>query len=218
MCACCGAPLLEEEHMICTKCRYDMPITGYYNRKDNPVVDIFAGRAMFETASALMFFRKGSHYQAVLHRMKYSGRRDIGRMLGRIYGRYLAESGLYSEVELVVPVPLHFTKFIKRGYNQSREFADGIAEELGAKVEARAIKRAKKTKTQALLRTKEHRANNVEGAFVVRNKEKLENKKVLLVDDIVTTGATLEACADAINRTVPSARLYLGSIAVVQKI
>lgn len=215
-CACCGAPLLDNEDTICTICRYDMPMTGYECRKNNHVVDLFAGKALFETASALMFFKKGTHYQRMIHRMKYSGRDDIARVLGEIYGAHLAESGLYKDVDIVVSVPLHFTKKIKRGYNQSAEFARGIARSMNIDSSDRVLGRRRKTKTQARMKSKEHRADNVGGAFVVKRPQIIEGKNVLLVDDVVTTGATIEACAVAINEAVATSKLYLGAIAVVE--
>lgn len=218
VCACCSQPLLDNEDSICTVCRYDMPITYYFNVKENYVVELFAGRALFETASALMYFKRGSYFQEMIHRMKYSGRDDIARLMGEIYGAYLAKSPYYTEVDIVVPVPLHYTKKIKRGYNQSAEFAKAIAAKMGIDYSPNALRRGRKTKTQARLKSKEHRADNVEGAFSVRKIEELEYRNVLLVDDVITTGATLEACAVAINREVIGARVYLGAIAVVAHI
>ncbi len=216
LCACCSMLLVEGEDTICTTCRYDMPLTGYYNRKDNVVVERFAGRVIFENASTLMFFQKNSHYRDLLHRMKYSGRSDIAITLGKIYGAYLKESGLYGAIDTIIPVPLHFSKRLKRGYNQSAEFAKGIALSLGVKVEHRAIRRNRRTKTQARQGSIEHRQSNVEGAFSIRNKNLLLGKTVLLVDDIITSGATLEACADTINRNFPEIQLSLGAIAFVK--
>lgn len=215
-CACCDKALLDYEDTICTVCRYDMPITGYFNRKENYVVNLFAGRALFETASALMYFQRGSDFQKMIHRMKYSSRDDIARVLGEIYGAYLAESPFYEDVDLVVPVPLHFSKKIKRGYNQSSEFARAIAGKLGVECYADGLKRERRTKTQARLKTKENRAVNVEGAFVVNKVDRLAGRNILLVDDVITTGATLEECAVAINKEeLYGTKLYLGAMAVV---
>ncbi len=215
-CACCSTSLLDGEVTICTTCRYDMPLTGYYNRKENAVVEKFAGRVMFDNASALMFFDKHSHYRDLIHRMKYSGRGDIARTLGEIYGSLLASSELYRDIDTVIPVPLHFTKTIKRGYNQSAEFACGVAKSLGVEVERGVLVRSRRTNTQARQRTVESRFSNVQGAFRLRNVERLRGKRVLLVDDIITSGSTLEACADIINRRLPELRLSLGAIAFVR--
>lgn len=216
-CVCCMNTLEEGDSELCMTCRYDMPITGYYNRKDNSVVDLFAGRIDFRTASALMYFKYGSDYQSMIHRMKYSGRADIARLLGVIYGGYLLHSPFYNDIDIVAPVPLHFTKKIKRGYNQSYEFARGVASALGVECVANVLKRRRRTRTQARLSSKEHRAENVKDAFRVLRSERYSGKKILLVDDVITTGATLEACGRALNSQVPDAVLYLGAIAVVAR-
>ncbi len=216
-CVCCSGLLDDNDDTICITCRYDMPLTGYYNRKDNYVVDLFAGRVDFRTASALMYFQYGSDYHSMIHRMKYSGRDDIARVLGSIYGGYLLGSPFYSDIDMVAPVPLHFTKKIKRGYNQSSEFARGIASVLGVECCENFLKSQRRTRTQARLSSKEHRARNVKDAFRVLHPERCLGKRVLLVDDVITTGATLEACAKALNSQVPDVKLYLGAIAVVAR-
>lgn len=215
-CAVCSAALQAGEHTICTACRWDMPLTDYWSVHENFMVERFAGRVPFAEASALMFFKRHNDYRRMIHRMKYGARRDVARVLGEIYGGYLRESELYRDVELIVPVPLHFTKFIKRGYNQSEEFARGIASQMGAQVERRALVRIRRTRTQARLKDSEARAENVAGAFAIKRAELLEGRVVLLVDDVVTTGATLEAAARAIVEKCPSARLNLGAVAIVR--
>ncbi len=215
VCVCCGFVLLDGEHTLCTGCRGDMPLTGYYDLSDNYFVGLFSSRVDFVTGSSLMFFRKGSDYRTMLHRMKYSGRSDIAYVLGLIYGGYLHSSGLYSGVELVVPVPLHWTRRISRGYNQSAEFARGISESMGVLCELGLLRRGRKTRTQARLRSLDARVSNVHDAFEILSPERFVSSGILLVDDIVTTGSTMEYCAQQINSHLPSARLYLGSIAVV---
>lgn len=215
-CAVCGGALERGEQTICTSCRWDMPLTDYWSVHENFVVERLAGRVPFAEASALMFFRRDSHYRRLIHRMKYSARRDVATMLGEIYGRYLAQSELYRNIEIIVPVPLHYTKFIKRGYNQSEFFARGIAQAMGVKVEARAVRRIRKTRTQARLRGSAERVRNVQGAFVVTHPERLVGRGVLVVDDVLTTGATIEATALAIIRACPDTRLSLGAIAIVK--
>ncbi|MFI3299412.1 MAG: phosphoribosyltransferase family protein [Rikenellaceae bacterium] len=216
-CACCGEELLDGEHTMCLNCRYDMPLTGYYNRKTNHVVELFAGRVNFKEASALMFFKQKTGYQTMIHRMKYSGRDDIAYALGETYGALLSKSELYGGVECVVAVPLHWTKFFKRGYNQSAEFARGVANSMGVELVEGALRRKRRTRTQARLKDNQKRSKNVEGAFSLRNKEKIEGRGVLLLDDVITTGSTLESCADSINKALPDTPLYLGAIAVVSR-
>lgn len=217
LCACCGELLSDGEVALCTTCRYDMPLTYYHSMKQNYVVDLLAGRIDFENASALMYFRRGSDYRKLIHRMKYGGRSDVACVLGEIYGRYLRESHLYDGVELVVPVPLHWTRLIRRGYNQSSEFARGIARSLGVQIESRTLARVRRTSMQARMSDHEKRAANVHNAFAVRRPELIDGRKLLLVDDVITTGATLEACAQVINLTLPSTKLNIGAIAVVDR-
>lgn len=216
LCAACGSALLDGEDTICTSCRWDMPLTSYWNHHENYVVELFAARFPFKEASALMFFRRDSDFRAMIHRMKYASRPDIAVAMGEIYGRYLRESPLYDDVQVVIPVPLHWTKRVKRGYNQSEQFATGIALSMGVSVENGAVGRCRKTRTQAHLHDNQQRADNVEGAFVVRCPEKLRGMNVLIVDDVITTGATIEACAEAIARADVDAIINIGALAVVR--
>lgn len=215
-CAVCGGALEQGEETICTSCRWDMPLTDYWSAHENFVVERLAGRVPFEQASALMFFRRDSDYRRLIHRMKYGARRDVAVVLGEIYGRYLAQSELYRDVEIIVPVPLHFTKLIKRGYNQSEFFARGIARSMGVAVEAKAVRRVRRTQTQARLKGSAERVRNVQGAFVVIRADRLSGRVVLVVDDVLTTGATIEATALAIIEACPDVRLSLGAIAIVR--
>ncbi len=215
VCACCSKLLDDGEHTICLTCRYDMPITHFVERHNNPMVELMAGRVNFDKASSLMFFRKDNHYRKLIHRMKYGGRDDLGRVLGEIYGKMLLDSGLYDDIEVVVPVPLHWTKRMKRGYNQSYEFARGIAASLGVECEYRAVKRIRATKTQAKLKKSIDRIENVEGAFSVVRPDLLRGRCVMLVDDVVTTGNTLCACAEVLNRSLEHQKINFGTIAIV---
>ncbi|MEG0162941.1 MAG: phosphoribosyltransferase family protein [Mucinivorans sp.] len=215
-CAVCSSALARGEQTICTSCRWDMPLTDYWSVHENFMVERLAARVPFVEASALMFFRRHSHYRTLIHRMKYGGRRDVARMLGEIYGTYLHRSELYRGVQLIVPVPLHYTKFIKRGYNQSEEFARGVAHAMGAQLQTKALVRTRRTRTQARLKDSQARALNVENAFRVTRVDLLAGRGILVVDDVVTTGATIEAAAGAIARAVGDATLYLGAIAIVK--
>lgn len=193
-----------------------MPLTSYWNHHENYVVELFAARFPFKEASALMFFRRDSDFRSMIHRMKYASRPDIAVSMGEVYGRYLRASALYSDVQVVVPVPLHWTKRMKRGYNQSEQFAFGIALSMGVSVESGAVQRCRKTRTQAHLRDNQQRADNVEDAFVVRCPEKLRGLRILVVDDVITTGATIEACAEAIVRADVGTTINIGALAVVR--
>lgn len=215
LCACCGDSLLSGEHTVCTLCRVNMPLTHYWEQPCNYAEQLFAGRFPFEQASALMFFKQHTDYQTLIHRMKYGSRRDIAYVMGEIYGHFLSMQTVYQSIEIVVPVPLHWSRFTKRGYNQSEHFAAGVAHSMGIKVEAGVLYRYRRTHTQALMGGIEKRADNVEGAFAVRNVRKIASKQILLVDDVVTTGSTIEACATAIANSSPSTIINVGSLAIV---
>ena len=197
LCVSCGKSLYRNEGMICTQCLYKMPKTNYHFLKDNPVSRLFWGRINIESATACYFFDKGSRFRGLIHKMKYRGQKEIGYELGKIYGSELKESKLFNSTELIVPVPLHPKKERKRGYNQSEWVAKGIAESMGIMMNTGSVYRAVNTESQTR-KGRYERWTNVENIFKISNPEDLENKHILIVDDVITTGSTLEACAYAI--------------------
>lgn len=194
VCSVCGADLVEGEEVFCISCLYKIPLTRFWNDKENPVAKIFWGRVNIENACAYFFFAKGSKYRPLLHKLKYKGEKEIGTALGLQFGQALKKSELYSSIDFVVPVPLHPKKLRIRGYNQAEAIADGIATGLGTKLSITHLLRTEFTETQTR-KTRAERVKNVAEAFAVANKSEIEGKHLLLVDDVVTTGATLEACA-----------------------
>lgn len=215
-CAVCGEPLSAGERCVCTLCRATAPLTGYWREADNPVVRKCWGLLPVVQASGFLFFVHGSGWRQLIHGFKYRGSWRTAREMGEWYGRYLSESGLYADVECVVPLPLHPFKRCRRGYNQSEYIAEGIAAQLGVPVERRSVYRRRNTASQARKSHRE-RAGNVEGAFAVRHPERLAGRHLLLVDDVMTTGATLLSCADEILRSVPDCRISLAALAVSQR-
>ena len=154
---------------------------------------MFWGRVMIQNAASFFYYQKGSRYQNIIHAMKYHGGQQLGLDLGRWYGLELKDSP-FACAEMIHPVPLHVSKKRARGYNQSEMIARGISEALGIPLETNLIKRIINTDTQTH-KSKYDRWSNVEGIFHVKDPERIRNKHVLLVDDVVTTGSTLEACA-----------------------
>ncbi|MCI7140210.1 phosphoribosyltransferase family protein [Alistipes sp.] len=215
-CAVCGAPLVRGERTVCTLCRTTAPMTGYWREADNPVFRRCWGLIPVERASGFLFFVRGSGWRKLIHSFKYRGAWRTAREMGAWYGRFLAESGLYDDVDLVVPLPLHPFKRCRRGYNQSEYLAEGIARQLGVPVERHAVYRRRNTASQARKALRE-RAANVEGAFAVRRPERLAGRHVLLVDDVMTTGSTLIACAAEMLRAVPDCRISLAAFAVSRR-
>ncbi len=212
-CAVCGKPLVAGEECVCVLCRALAPLTGYWREADNPLLDRCRDQLPIHRASAFLFFIQGSGWRNLIHGFKYRNTWRSARTMGAWYGRCLAESGLYDDVEVVVPLPLHPFKLCRRGYNQSEYIAEGIAAELGVSVDRRSVYRRHNTPSQAL-RARRERAANVEGAFAVRCPEQLVGRHVLLVDDVMTTGSTLLSCSEAIMQAVPDCRVSIAALAV----
>lgn len=194
LCAVCNTDLMQGEDVICITCLYQIPLTRFWNDTDNPVAKIFWGRANIENACAYFFFAKGSKYRPLLHKLKYQGQKEIGVELGRQFGQVLSKSHLYKDVDYVVPVPLHPKKLRTRGYNQAEAIAQGICQGMGVELSISHLIRTEFTETQTR-KTRAERVKNVEEAFEIANSQEIEGKHLLLIDDVVTTGATLEACA-----------------------
>ena len=215
-CAVCGEPLARGERMVCTFCRATAPLTGYWREADNPVVRKCWGMVPVCQASGFLFFVHASGWRRLIHGFKYRGAWRTARAMGEWYGHNLRESGLYDDVEVVVPLPLHPFKRCRRGYNQSEYIAEGIAAQLGVPVDRGSVRRTRNTASQAL-KPRRERARNVEDAFAVRRPERLAGRHVLLVDDVMTTGSTLLSCAAAILRDAPRCRISIAALAVSQR-
>ena len=198
-------------HSICTKCRLEIPLTHFYSEEDNPVKERFDGFVAVEQASAMFFYVTNSRWQGLVHRFKYSGKWQIAYSMGRWYGSLLKESGLYADIDVIVPVPLHPIKILKRGYNQSRYIAEGMAKEMGVKVDARSVRRLRNNPSQAR-NTATARWANVESLFGVRRTEALRAKHILVVDDVLTTGATITSCIQAIKAALPDCRVSVAAL------
>ncbi|HJC76499.1 MAG TPA: ComF family protein [Candidatus Alistipes excrementavium] len=213
VCPVCGGPMNEGARTVCTRCRTTIPLTRYWEEFDNPMTRRLWGLVPVVHASALFFFVGGGGWRRLIHGFKYRGAWRLARDMGRWYGSYLADCGLYDDVEVVVPVPLHLRKRLKRGYNQSEYLAEGIAAELDVGVDRRSVVRRRNNPSQALSR-KSDRWANVEGVFGVRHPERLAGRHILLVDDVFTTGATIVSCAETILRSVPGCRISIAALAV----
>lgn len=216
-CMICGKHCDASLHGICVECRYRIPLTYYWQKEDNPVTEHFAGIVPIVNGSSFFYFAKGSIWREAIHQFKYGGRWKIARELGRWYGSELKESGLYDDIDVVIPVPLHPIKQLKRTYNQSAYVAEGIAKSLGTKLNNRAVRRRRNNPPQANCNFNE-RWENVNSLFKVRYIRALEGKHILLVDDVLTTGATLSSCAYAIKQAVPSCRISIATLAVTEHI
>ena len=194
VCAACGESLLKDEETVCLKCRYLLPKTGYELNPDNPLAQIFYGRVKFHAVTACFFFAKSGKVQHLIHELKYKGNKEAGVFLGQQLGETIKDAPLFQGIDYLIPVPLHPKREKQRGYNQSLMIAKGINEVTGIPIGDKYLIRAVNTATQTK-KSAEERYKNVKDIFEVRFPEELEGKHVLLIDDVLTTGATLESCA-----------------------
>lgn len=211
VCASCGKSLYKNEHSICTYCSYHLPKTNFHTDNANPIAKIFWGRINIHSASAYYSFGKGGKVQHLIHQLKYKGQKEIGVSLGKFYGYDLRKCESFKTVETIIPVPLHPKKERKRGYNQSEFFAKGLAESMQAETDFKTLYRATESETQTR-KSRVGRWENVESLFKLKDVKSLAGKHILLVDDVVTTGATLEACAQTLLQ-IPGVTVSIATIA-----
>lgn len=193
VCYACLNHLNDNEDTICTNCRHDLPVTNFHFDDNKALEKVLYGRAKIENGTALFRFEKKGLVQQLIHGLKYKGYENIGFVLGNWLGAELKDVTTYNDIDIVIPVPLHKKKLKKRGYNQVAKFGQQIAEALNANYKDDVLIKASNNKSQS---TKKRLArwNNNEELFMLQNKTSIENKHILIVDDIITTGATLEAC------------------------
>lgn len=197
LCYGCGNLLYHGEKDICTSCLYDLPYTDYHIYPHNPLAKQFWGRLHLEAAMAMLYFKKGAKVQNLLHGLKYKSQTNIGTCLGKLIGQKLSASQYYADIDIIIPVPLHQKKLRLRGYNQSEYIAKGLAQELNIPMDTKSFTRNKATESQTK-KARYTRYENMQGVFYVNNTAELANMHILLVDDVVTTGATLEACGNVL--------------------
>lgn len=198
ICFSCGKILVKGEELICLECTYHLPKTNYYQEIENPVHQIFWGRIEIKKATALYFFEKGGLLQKLIHQLKYEGKKEIGYALGKNMGIHLKKADFTSDIDLIIPIPIHDKRRHERGYNQSEWIGKGLCEISGIEIDTTSVIRIKETKTQTK-KTRDERWENVQSIFKVTDPKKLNNKHILIIDDILTTGATIEACAAEIK-------------------
>ena len=197
VCAACGNILLESEDTVCTTCRFLLPKTGYENYPDNPLAQMFYGQMPFNAVMAEFFFSKTGKVQHLIHGLKYHRCRENGIFLGQEIGKTLLKAADYQDIDYIVPIPLHPKKEKIRGYNQSHVIAEGISEIMNIPIAEKCLVRSVFTATQTK-KSREERWQNVKDIFELKNPEKLKRKHVLLVDDVLTTGATLMSAGKAL--------------------
>lgn len=212
LCEGCYEPLMRTEDTLCLACYQAFPHTGYHKIPDNEAAMRFAGRVPYQHVTALAHFVQGGLLQHLLHGLKYNNRKNIGGFLGRLLGYDLLQSSWAGHIDLVVPVPLHPSRAAKRGYNQSALIANGLEEVLEKPAMPGCLKRVKATESQ-VRKSREERVVNVREAFSVTDNRPLEHKHVLLVDDVLTTGATMESAALSLLK-IPGLKVSMATIGI----
>lgn len=213
-CQMCEESLAKGEKLICLYCRFHLPLTNYHLSANNPLERRFMGKVNVKHAWAYLKFTKQGRVQKALHALKYNGKKEVGQLMGNWYGQELKIAGLAAELDLILPVPLHPSKLKKRGYNQSDAFAEGLSEAMEVEWSHQVLLRNTASATQTRKKRLE-RWKNVERIFDVNNKMGIQGKRILLVDDVITTGATLESCVEVLQEA-GSAEVSIAAIAAAQ--
>jgi ComF family protein len=215
LCSGCGNDLFGDEEILCISCIDKLPATNFHLHANNPVEKIFWGRLPLVMASSYLYFTKDSLLQHLLHSFKYNGNKDIGFYFGRCMGKAFLQSNRFNGIDALIPLPLHPRKEKKRGYNQATVLCNGIADIMQIPVLTTAVIRPTATETQTH-KNRIRRWQNIEGKFLMNDTNSILNKHVVLVDDVVTTGATLESCGQELLRA-DGVRLSIATLAYTSK-
>lgn len=213
VCAVCGQSLARNEECLCTGCLVEMPRVRNHTDPDNTTSVLFWGRVPFVRASSLFYYHKSSVFKQCIYKLKYENRVDIAHCLGKELAAELNDCGFFSDIDVLIPLPLHVRRERERGYNQSYEICQGIAKNTSIPITC-AVIRHRYTSTQTR-KNKDERLKNLQDAFSIPDQSLIAGKHVLLVDDVITTGASIEACCDALL-TVPDIKISILSLAVTK--
>jgi ComF family protein len=214
-CAGCGSDNMSRQQVLCMHCINRLPVTGFQHHADNPVEKIFWGRMPVTAAASYLYFAKDSLLQHLVHELKYKGNKELGLFLGRKMGEALLQSHRFNDIDVLVPLPLFAAREQKRGYNQAAILAQGMAAILSLPLLDKAVLRHTSSDTQ----TNKNRIDrwlNMQGKFELKQPAAIAGKHILLVDDVITTGATLEACGQQLL-TAPNTRLSIMTMAFTLK-
>lgn len=200
ICRVCEENLLSNNFLICYDCIYELPKTNLHlHPNDNKITEIFKGRANIEYAFAYYYYGKGLKTQKLIHLLKYNGIAEIGFQVGKLYGKELIENEFIKEIDFLIPVPLHIRKFKKRGFNQSEVFAKGLSEITKIPLNLISLQRIAFTETQTK-KSRFKRWDNVKEKFHIGDKESIKGKHVAIIDDVITTGSTIESCVHELEK------------------
>ena len=215
LCESCGQPLARGEDVICAECQFALPQTHYHEEKSNAIEKHFWGRVEIFRAASYYFFQKGSKIQHLIHQLKYKGKKEVGVKLGKMYGNELKNNEDFNSTNVILPVPLHRSMEMKRGYNQVNLFCQGLSESMNIPWLRNVLIRTRITETQTH-KSRFERWENVGSVFQIKDAAPIEGKHVLLCDDVITTGSTLEACARSILE-IPGVKVSIATIACAVK-
>ena len=199
-CVNCSNQLVHSEKVLCTLCANELPIIPIKSYNTNFITQVFYGRIHIEKGASFLYFNKKNITQKLLHQLKYKGRTDIGTVLGTWYAERINSSSFMNDIDCIIPVPIHPKKLKKRGYNQVLSFCESISKKFGAAIHQDILTRSTNTNSQTS-KTRFERAETIRKDFMLLDKNLLKNKHVLLVDDVITTGATIEACCKELLKT-----------------
>jgi len=211
LCVGCKNVLVHQEHIVCVTCLHNLPLTNLHHNDSKVISNVFYGTAVLEHATALFYFPKKGTVRQLIHQLKYKNQHEISTYLGKWLGVELKESSYYNSVDVIVPVPLHKNRMKTRGYNQVEGFGKELALNLNAQYNDSTLVKIKNTSTQTV-KDRLTRWKNVETIFEVSELNKLQGKHILLVDDVITTGATIKACVTELNK-IPDVKLSLAVMA-----
>ncbi|MFN8250701.1 MAG: ComF family protein [Ferruginibacter sp.] len=215
VCTGCGSDILDKENLLCLSCTENLPTTSFALQAGNPVEKAFWGRIPVTAAHSQYYFAKESLIQHLIHQLKYKNNKETGIYLGELTGKTLGESNRFNNIDMLVPLPLFPDKERVRGYNQAAVICEGIAHTMQVPVNYGNVGRKRYTETQTR-KHRDERWQNVEGSFIVKDPAALKGKNILLVDDVITTGATLEACG-SILLECGVAGLFIATLAYADK-
>ena len=199
ICLICSEPLAEQENVICIACSHDLPLTNFSAEPSNLVEKAFYGRIPLRAGTALFYYSNKGKVQTLIHQLKYKNQQKVGNYIGNWLAEEMLTSQRFNTVDYIIPVPLHKKKLKLRGYNQVTTFGQILSEKLNVPFEDNLLLRVTTNKTQTK-KSRLERWLNVQEIFYLNNPFFLENKHILLIDDVITTGATLEACYNALKK------------------
>ena len=211
VCAACGNLMMSEEEDVCLSCRYLLPKTLYEKNAENPLAQMFYGQVDFHAVTAEFFFSKTGKVQHLLHQLKYEGNKDAGFFLGQQLGESIRQSELFCDIDYLVPIPLHPKKEHIRGYNQSHVIAQGVEDVTEIPIMKDCLYRKVFTSTQTK-KSREERWDNVKDIFDIKDYGRLKEKHILLIDDVLTTGATLMAAGTTLSQ-IPDIKISVATAA-----